>query len=66
MKIIPSQLQISAENRHYKMANTFFLLPSLNTDQKMKQRIGEEFFSFYGVYQNRPKNTHTKRRRPFF
>ena len=46
MKIIPSQLQISAENRHYKMANTsfLFLLSLLKVDRKMAQRIGGKLF----------------------
>ena len=69
LKIIPCQFQILAENRHYKMANTFFsfLLSSLNINRKMTQEIGRElFFTLWSSFKFSRKNTSTKRRRSFF
>ena len=68
MKIIPSQFQILAKNRHYKMANTsfLFLLLSLQIDRKMTQRIGGEFFFFYGRHLNLVQKSLNKTAKTFF
>ena len=67
MKTIPSQFQISAENRHYKMVNTsLFLLSKLKIDRKMTQRIGGELFFLLWSSPKFGKNISTKQRRSFF
>ena len=57
-----------AENRHYKIANTSFLLllSSLKIDRKMTQRVGEEIFFFYNLYLNSAEKYLNETPRTFF
>ena len=51
MKIIPSQFQISAKNRHYKIANTYFYFfcYRLKLTPKWRNESAKNVFVFYGL-----------------
>ena len=54
MKIISRQFQILAENRHYKMANTFFYFfcHRLKLTEKSHNESAGNFFFFHGLHLN--------------